>query len=94
MGTHLEIFGQGCRFLESHWRENFKWSDFFVLAKCYALKKATRLDLAFDDFKGLLNISTLAKKTENGDLVTRFRNWKYFRSGEIYKSEKVGETFW
>jgi phage replication initiation protein len=95
MGIHLEISGQGCRYLESHWRSGFTWSDFFLLTFNYNLLKATRLDLAIDDFKQRLKIKTLFKKAESDELVTRFRNWKYFLSGDIYKKEKIlGETLY
>ncbi|OJG94710.1 hypothetical protein RV18_GL003186 [Enterococcus termitis] len=95
MGIHLEISGQGCRFLETNWKNEFSWADFFQLSFLYDLKKATRVDLALDDFKERLKIKTLFKKADRDELVTRFRNWKYFLSGDIYKRKKVhGETLY
>lgn len=45
----------------------------------------TRLDLAFDDFSGLLSLETMAAKLELGFVQTRFKSWK-----PHYTSEEIG----
>lgn len=43
----------------------------------------TRLDISYDDRKGLVNIYDVEKALENGDVVTYWRKWNNVKSSEI-----------
>lgn len=68
MGTHMMMSGQGCRQYENLF-EGFDWSDIFGMILNYDFN-VSRLDLAIDDFTGLLNLSTLSGKARNGHVVS------------------------
>jgi phage replication initiation protein len=56
--------------------------------------KFTRIDLAKDDYEGILNIEEIYNKIKNAEITTRFRNYSVY-SGEIYsaiESGKIGST--
>lgn len=56
--------------------------------------KFTRIDLAQDDYDGLLNIEEIYQKIKKSELVTRFRNYSVYE-GEVYstiESGKIGST--
>jgi phage replication initiation protein len=73
MGINLEITGQGCRNFETFgngdWRGLFKL--FISNPKKYNI---TRLDIAYDDHEGLLNILKISKSTLKGWYVARSQN--------------------
>ena len=74
MGVCLTMSGQGCRPFESYGHGN--WFDLlstFTTPKEYNL---TRLDLAFDDHTGLLNIDRLLDDTDDHYYVSKSRWWK------------------
>ena len=74
MGICLEMSGQGCRNFES-WSTK-SWIDFITDAfRCMgvvgARMKITRLDLAYDDRSGLLNIWQLKRDVEDRNYVSK-----------------------
>jgi len=67
--------GKGCRVYESN--SKYTFMDLFSYIHDNPDDyNITRLDLAYDDFKGLLNINTLAFDTFNQSYVTKSRTWK------------------
>lgn len=54
--------------------------------------KVTRMDLAFDDTLGWLDIDEMYRKILAGELVTRWRKVTRIDGGNIGKNEKTGHT--
>lgn len=96
--THIDIRGQGCRFLENNWGSAFDWIDFFnILRSCYTIHHITRLDVAIDDYKGFLNITTMHRKMRLKHFKSSAgsRSWRYIESGDIQAQEEVfGQTLY
>ena len=96
--THIDIKGQGCRFLENNWRDSFDWIDFFnILRSCYTIHHITRLDGAIDDYKGYLNITTMHRKMRLKHFKSSAgsRSWRYIESGDIQGEEEInGQTLY
>lgn len=71
MGTHVELSGEGCRQLESagivdDWRAFLRQVD--------RLKgRPSRLDLAFDDHAGILDLDRMEDALSAGEVVTHFQ---------------------
>jgi phage replication initiation protein len=82
MGINLEMSGQGCRVFETFghgdWQSLFKLFTFDD--KTYNI---TRLDIAYDDHIGLLDISKIARSTRKGWYVARSQN-----NDTIYSTRK------
>lgn len=78
-GVWCEMTGQGCRAYES-----FGANDFLGLFKLVrdGRIKITRLDVAFDDHTGLVDISDLCNDTLSGDFISRFRSWEVVQSNK------------
>ena len=96
--THIDVKGQGCRWLEANWTVGFTWQDYFnVLRSVYTLHHITRLDVAIDDYKGYLNISTLHRKMREKHFrsTAGLRSWRYIESGDV-QSDKLlnGQTLY
>ncbi len=83
MGVWLEMSGQGCRTYESLGSGDFERLFDFVLS---GHGNITRLDVAYDDHSGLLDISQLEQDAKAGNIVSRFRKygaeWERDRSGD------------
>lgn len=73
----LEMSGKGCRAWEQFKGEAFEWIDFFhyVLA-IPELKNITRLDVAYDDFDGLLDIEVMTRDFLARNYVSKLKWWK------------------
>lgn len=52
--------------------------------------KFTRIDLAKDDYEGILNIEEIYNKIKNSEITTRFRNYSVY-SGEVYSAIESGK---
>lgn len=81
LGTLIELRGKGCRqfeaFLEAQGRT---WLDFFnVCLLRNGIPK--RIDFAVNDRAGLLDVSELSEKMDNGEVQTIFRSHQSVRSG-------------
>lgn len=76
MGICVNFSGQGCRTFETY--SCITWNDLFavVLSKC-AVKTGniTRLDVAFDDHSGILNLTRMQHDCEQDLIVSKFRKW-------------------
>lgn len=91
MGYMVELSGEGCRFLEAEYQEkngtSFSWTDFsqkliFLTSQGYDLNIA-RVDYAFDDYDGLLDIDTILKCAENREYVSLFRKIDLYGGGDV-----------
>ena len=79
MGLWVEMSGQGCRCFESY--SDLEWSQLFsriVQRNC----NVTRLDVAFDDHTGLLDIKQVVKDTQDGNWVSRSNYWETILSSK------------
>lgn len=54
--------------------------------------KVKRLDLAFDDYGGLLDVDEMYRKISAGELSTRFRSVTRIMGSTVGKQEKGGDT--
>lgn len=81
MGIWLEMMGQGCRAFETYGHGNYEALFDEVLSNPNDMK-ITRLDVAYDDTDGLLNINQLCADTENQEYVSKFNAWKVTRGSE------------
>jgi len=54
--------------------------------------KVARLDLAFDDTTGLLDLEIIHTKILDGDIVTRWRKVNRISGGNVGTSQKTGDT--
>ena len=61
MGVHFEFSGQGCRILE----QEKNWLDWFEILDNMAVRYS-RLDIALDDFQGLLDFDVMEEKIKKG----------------------------
>lgn len=91
MGTCLDMSGQGCRTFES-----FGSGDFDSLFQLFVSDSSfhmTRLDVAFDDHSGILDIDQLFSDTLNREFVSRFSNFRV--EGEIDDGkQRIGKTIY
>ena len=75
MGICLEMSGQGCRAFESY--SDLTWLQLisFLMEPLFEFK-ITRLDLAYDDHTGILDIGQILDDTDNHFYRSRSRWWK------------------
>lgn len=84
MGYCVEMTGQGCRFYEDYMRTLFgiewSWVDLFKklnhLVNIGCSVNINRVDFAFDDFDGLLEMNTIENCARNREYVSLFRSCK------------------
>ena len=73
MGVWVEMSGQGCRTFES--LSTKSWEDVFGWIAAQQLK-ITRLDVAFDDHTGVLDIDEIVDDTREQRYVSRSDYWE------------------
>lgn len=73
MGVWVEMSGQGCRTFES--LSNVGWEGIFSFIRDNGLK-ITRLDVAYDDHSGILNIREIANDTQAGMYISKSDYWE------------------
>jgi hypothetical protein len=73
MGVWVEMSGQGCRTFESLSAKS--WDDLFGWIAVQQLK-ITRLDVAFDDHTGILDIDEVVEDTRRKHYVSRSDYWE------------------
>lgn len=73
MGVWVEMSGQGCRTFES--LSEVGWNNLFKFIRENDLK-ITRLDVAYDDHIGLLNIGEICSDTQSGMYVSKSNYWE------------------
>lgn len=71
MGVHVRMSGQGCRNFEKYSKLSFK--DLFALIYKNNNIKLTRLDVAYDDFEGLIDLESVKQDVIDRNIVTRFK---------------------
>lgn len=64
-----EMTGQGCRCYESYGNSDWFGLCYFILETEGA--KMTRVDIAYDDFNGLLDLEAISKSINKGEWVAR-----------------------
>lgn len=79
MGVWVEMSGQGCRAFEdlSTLADNpsNKWTTLFSFIRQWSLK-ITRLDVAYDDHTGVLDICQISSDTQCGMYVSKSDYWE------------------
>jgi len=91
-GVLLEMSGQGCRVFETY--GNGDWEKLFsrFTSDCYNI---TRLDVAYDDHTGTLDIEKIAELTEKNLYLSKATKWTVERSSDgttVYIGSKKSET--
>lgn len=85
MGVWVELSGQGCRTFETlsdlAYDPAEKWCKLFAFIRHQQLK-ITRLDVAYDDHSGVLDIDQVADDTQCGLFVSRSDYWETIRSSK------------
>lgn len=75
MGIWLEMMGQGCRAFETYGNGNYELI-FDEVFNNPGDMKITRLDVAYDDQTGILDLETLCTDTRSGNYISRFNDWQ------------------
>lgn len=81
MGVWLEMSGQGCRVFEDIGHGNYDLL-FRVVADNPDQMRITRLDVAFDDHTGILDMNTLIADTLCGNYVAKATSWECIQSSK------------
>lgn len=84
MGVHFEFTGQGCRILE----QDRDWSDWFDLLNGLNARYS-RIDIALDDFIGLLDFDLMEDKIKKGEVISLSRTRNIEASLDFKKAEKL-----
>jgi len=75
MGVCVDMSGTGCRAFETY--SSIKWQDLMdILFHNSGDYNVTRLDMAFDDHTGILDIDELRDDTDDHMYVSRSKTWK------------------
>lgn len=75
MGVWCEMSGQGCRTFESLTVLQGGWAELFSFILNFGCN-VTRLDVAYDDHIGLLNIKQIVTDTQNQEYVSKSEYWE------------------
>lgn len=75
MGIWLEMMGQGCRAFETYGNGDFD-SLFQLILDNPDDMNITRLDVAYDDHTGIVDINQILSDTRNQYYQSRFNNWE------------------
>ena len=81
MGIWLELTGQGCRAFESYGNGDYESLFDLVLFNDTEMK-ITRLDVAFDDHTGILDLEVLCNDTRTSQYVSKFKDWQVIESNK------------
>lgn len=81
MGVWLELSGQGCRAFETHGHGDYEYLFATVFDNPEQMK-FTRLDVAFDDHTGILDMNTLISDTLSGNYVSKASSWEVTQSNK------------
>ena len=81
MGVWVEMSGQGCRTFETLSDLPYKWETIFNLISEYKMH-LTRLDVAYDDHSGVLDIDQLIQDTRNHEYVSKSDYWELIESSK------------
>ena len=95
LGVLLEMRGNGCRQFELYleYREQ-EWLDFFEIVSLYD-GVYRRVDFAINDHYGMLDISHLVKRCENGECISLNKKFSVCSSGELrFEKFDMGTTLY
>lgn len=81
MGVWCEMSGQGCRAFEELTSHEDKWDTLFYLIAEFNMN-ITRLDVAYDDHEGLLNIDEIIQDTRQKSYVSKSDYWEIIESSK------------
>lgn len=81
MGVWCEMSGQGCRAFETLTTLPGKWEDLFARIN-RSKANITRLDVAYDDHSGLLDINELIQDTRKKEYVSKSDYWEILESSK------------
>lgn len=82
MGVWCEMSGQGCRAFESlSSLPADKWENLFYSIREYSLN-ITRLDIAYDDHIGVLDINQLIQDTRHQGYISKSEYWEIIESSK------------
>lgn len=84
MGVHFEFTGQGCRILE----QDRDWADWFNLLDGLNARYS-RIDIALDDFIGLLDFDLMEEKIKKGEVISLSRTRNIEANLDFRKAEKL-----
>lgn len=79
-GVWVEMSGGGCRTFDTF--SAFDWSVIFFELHIQEEYHITRLDVAYDDWNGLLDIDKISKEVEKQNYISNFRYWETVRSSK------------
>lgn len=92
MGVHIEMTGQGVRKFESIMEaEGLTWFDVFSHLQSFV--SFSRIDLALDEFEGLVSFDDVIGKIERGEHVGRCRAFKVI-AGRDSDGNHTGTTIY
>lgn len=92
MGVHVEMTGQGVRKYETVMQaEGVTWAQVFEHLSSFAT--FSRIDLALDEYEGLVGFDDIIEKIERGEHVGRCRSFKVI-SGRGSNGEHTGTTIY
>lgn len=97
MGVMVDISGQGCRTFET--MGNGDWEALFDLIKSgheAGRMNITRLDIAYDDHEGVLDITRMCSDTEAGNYISRTRNFEVINSSKgktVIHGSKISSVY-
>ncbi|HFP5800095.1 TPA: replication initiation factor domain-containing protein, partial [Streptococcus pyogenes] len=92
MGVHVEMTGQGVRKYEAIMEvEGITWAQVFEHLRSFAT--FSRIDLALDEYEGMVGFADIIGKIERGEHVGRCRSFKVI-SGRGSNGEHTGTTIY
>lgn len=81
MGVWCEMSGQGCRAFETLSTLGRKWEDLFRSITDQKMN-ITRLDVAYDDHSGILDIDEIIQDTRKKEYVSKSDYWEILESSK------------
>jgi phage replication initiation protein len=93
MGVHVQISGEGIRYLETT-QKNFNWSEFLYMLVNWYNVKLTRLDIAVDEMEGIIDLEYLEQKMKNGEVVSRWKQGEPRQKHKLINGEGMGKTLY
>lgn len=81
MGICVEMSGKGCRAWEQYGNSDYD-GLFSEILENYSddsekrTMNITRIDIAYDDFNGILDLPLLCRETQSKNFVSRFKDWQ------------------
>ena len=97
MGVCVEMSGKGCRTFEEFGSGDY--DTIFALVRQHQPHqemKITRLDVAYDDFCGKLDLPRLSRDTVENRFVSRFRDWQVIqgnKGGSVNHGSKSSNVY-